>query len=49
MRANRAEKKHEVPEDEGKRLHDQVQKETDEHVKRIDQFLVDKEKEIMSI
>ena len=45
----KAEKKHEVPEDEGKRLHDQVQKETDEHVKKIDQFLVDKEKEIMSI
>ena len=45
----KAEKNHEVPEDEGKRLHDQIQKETDAHIKKVEHLLAEKEKEIMSV
>lgn len=44
-----SEKKHEVSEDEGKRWHDEVQKLTDQYIKRIDEFLVEKEKEIRTV
>lgn len=44
-----AEKKHEVSEDEGKRWHDEVQKLTDQYVKRIDDSLADKEKDIRTV
>lgn len=45
----KAEKAHDISEDEGKRLHDQVQKTTDGHVKTIDSLLAAKEKEIMHV
>lgn len=42
-------KKGEYPEDEEKRLHDEVQKLTDEAIKKIDAMLADKEKDIMKV
>lgn len=43
------EKAHELSEDESKRLHDQVQKLTDDHIKKIDDALAHKEKEILTV
>ena len=42
-------KKDDFPEDEEKRLQDEVQKMTDETIKKIDALLVDKEKDIMTV
>lgn len=42
-------KKDKGPEDEQKRLSDEVQKMTDDTVKKIDTMLVDKEKDIMTV
>ena len=44
-----AEKKHEVAEDEGKRWHDEVQKLTDQYTKKVDEVLVEKEKDIKTV
>ncbi len=44
-----AEKKHEVSEDEGKRWHEDVQKLTDQYIKKIDETLVEKEKDIRTV
>jgi len=38
-----------LPEDEGKRQSDQVQKLTDDHIKQIDTLLADKEKDILAV
>lgn len=43
------EKDHSMSEDEIARASDQVQKETDRHISEIDQLLVHKEKEIMTV
>jgi ribosome recycling factor len=43
------EKKKEISEDEMKRWQDRVQKETDSHVKKIDEILKTKEQEIMEV
>jgi ribosome recycling factor len=43
------EKDHQISEDQHKKLHDQVQKATDEFVKKVDASLVAKEEEIMQI
>jgi ribosome recycling factor len=43
------EKKKEISEDEMKRWQDRVQKETDSHVKKIDEILKAKEQEIMEV
>jgi ribosome recycling factor len=45
----KGEKNHDIPEDEGKRLLDKVQKITDEHARRIDELTAAKEKEIMTV
>ena len=42
-------KKDDLPEDEEKRLQDEVQKLTDEAIKKIDTMLADKEKDIMTV
>ncbi|MAF98624.1 MAG: ribosome recycling factor [Micavibrio sp.] len=42
-------KKDDYPEDEEKRLHDEVQKLTDETIAKIDKVLADKEKDIMTV
>lgn len=42
-------KKDELPEDEEKRLQDEVQKLTDASIAKIDQMLADKEKDIMTV
>ena len=44
-----AEKKHEITEDEMQEALDNTQKYTDEHVKKIDETLHKKEKEIMEV
>ena len=44
-----AEKKHEIGEDEAKTWSDEVQKLTDSYIKRIDEALVDKEREIKQV
>ncbi len=44
-----AEKKHELGEDEAKTWSDEVQKLTDQYIKRIDESLVDKEREIKQV
>ena len=44
-----AEKKHVVGEDEAKTWSDEVQKLTDSYIKRIDDGLVDKEREIKQV
>lgn len=43
------EKDHDLPEDEGRRRHNDVQKRTDEHVKTITNMLAKKEDEIMRV
>jgi ribosome recycling factor len=43
------EKKHEISEDDAKHWHEDVQKLTDAYVKRIDDALADKDKEIMQV
>ncbi|HTR16856.1 MAG TPA: ribosome recycling factor [Acetobacteraceae bacterium] len=43
------EKKHEIGEDEGKHWTDEVQKLTDQYIKRIDESLADKEREIKQV
>lgn len=45
----KAEKSGDVPEDESHRIRDEIQKVTDEYVKRIDELLSAKEKEIMEV
>jgi len=42
-------KKHEISEDDSKRWHDEVQKLTDQYVKRIDDALHEKEKDIRQV
>lgn len=42
-------KEHEVSEDEGHRLLDKIQKLTDEHSKKLDDILAQKEQEVMAI
>ena len=42
-------KKEDAPEDEEKRLQDEVQKLTDDAIKKVDQILADKEKDIMTV
>jgi ribosome recycling factor len=44
-----AEKKHEIGEDEAKTWSDEVQKLTDQYIKRIDEALVEKEREIKQV
>jgi ribosome recycling factor len=44
-----AEKKHEIGEDEAKTWSDEVQKLTDQFIKRIDESLSDKEREIKQV
>jgi ribosome recycling factor len=44
-----AEKKHDISEDDSRDWSDQVQKLTDSYIKRVDEFLVDKEKEIRQV
>jgi ribosome recycling factor len=43
------EKDGKISEDEHRGLHDQMQKLTDEHVKKVDEALAAKEKEIMQV
>lgn len=43
------EKKHEIGEDVAKVWHDEVQKLTDQYIKRVDEFLADKEKDIRQV
>jgi ribosome recycling factor len=43
------EKKHEIGEDQAKTWHDDVQKLTDQYIKRLDEALVDKEKDIRQV
>jgi len=45
----KAEKKGDITEDEHRRLSEEVQKKTDEHVKKIDEMLAQKEQEIMKV
>lgn len=45
----KSEKSNDITEDESKRLHDQIQKKTDQHVERIDNLLKKKEEEIMTV
>jgi ribosome recycling factor len=45
----RAEKNHEVSEDDSKHAHDRIQKMTDAYIKKIDETLAVKEKEIMEV
>jgi ribosome recycling factor len=48
-RIKESEKKNEISEDEMKRWQDRIQKETDSHVKKIDEILKTKEQEIMEV
>ncbi|MGB3399336.1 MAG: ribosome recycling factor [Candidatus Deferrimicrobiaceae bacterium] len=48
-RIKESEKKKEISEDEMKRWQDRIQKETDSHVKKIDEILKTKEQEIMEV
>ncbi len=43
------EKKHEISQDEHRKLHDEVQGLTDSHVKKVDETLATKEKEILQV
>jgi ribosome recycling factor len=43
------EKKHEISEDDSARWSDEVQKLTDQYIKRIDESLVEKEREIRQV
>jgi len=43
------EKDKSVTEDEGKKIHDEIQKMTDAHIKKIDDAVLHKEKEIMEV
>ncbi len=43
------EKKHEISEDDARTWHDEVQKLTDQYVKRIDEGLVEKERDIRQV
>jgi ribosome recycling factor len=43
------EKKHEIGEDQAKNWHDEVQKLTDQYIKRLDDALVEKEKDIRQV
>ena len=43
------EKKHEIGEDLAKTWHDEVQKLTDQYIKRIDEVLAEKEKDIRQV
>ena len=43
------EKKHELGEDEAKHWHDEVQKLTDQYIKRIDEAFADKERDIRAV
>ncbi len=45
----KTEKEHDITEDERKRLLDQIQKRTDQHIKKIDELLTKKEAEIMHV
>jgi ribosome recycling factor len=45
----RGEKNHEVSEDDSKNAHDKIQKMTDSYIKKIDEMLTLKEKEIMEV
>jgi ribosome recycling factor len=45
----KAEKDHKITEDEHRKLHADVQKLTDEHIKKVDDALAAKEKEIMQV
>lgn len=45
----RAEKNHEMSEDESHRLHDEVQKSTDKNITELDEILKHKEQEIMEV
>jgi ribosome recycling factor len=45
----KAEKDHQIPEDESKKQLDSIQKKTDEHIRKIDALLAAKEKEIMTV
>lgn len=45
----KSEKDGEISEDEHRRFSDEIQKHTDEHVKKIDELLVQKEKDIMQV
>lgn len=45
----KAEKDSDISEDEAKRESDEVQKLTDQYIKRIDEMLADKEKDIMTV
>ena len=44
-----AEKKHDIGEDEAKTWSDEVQKLTDQYTKRVDESLVEKEREIKQV
>ncbi|MFM7441420.1 MAG: ribosome recycling factor [Snowella sp.] len=43
------EKNHDIPEDEARDLQDQIQKETDKSITKIEQLLADKEKDILTV
>lgn len=45
----KSEKDSEISEDESRRLSDEVQKNTDQYIEKIDSMLVDKEKDIMTV
>ncbi|KAB2880163.1 ribosome recycling factor [bacterium] len=45
----KAEKNHDISEDDSKQAHDKVQKMTDSYIKKIDEMVVMKEKEIMEV
>jgi len=45
----KAEKKGDITEDEHRRLSTEVQTKTDEHVKKIDEMLAQKEQEILKV
>lgn len=45
----RAEKDHEISEDEHKRLSDEIQSLTDRHIKKVDEAAAQKEKEILQV
>ena len=49
MRARRAQKKKEIGEDTAKTWQDEVQKLTDQYIKRLDESLADKEKDIKQV
>lgn len=43
------EKDHELPEDQGRALHDKVQKLTDDYIKKVDEAYAKKEKDVMEV